>query len=74
MQGIGNLLGPPLAGWIGDITESYALSFYLAGFFIVISGLILLILPAIGKYKKYKALKRQDSGNNDMNYVSSCAN
>lgn len=70
MQGIANLIGPPLAGYIYDITQTYDLSFYLAGFFIVISGLMLLILPAIGKYKRYKALKIQDSGNNEKGNVS----
>ncbi|XP_021707529.1 uncharacterized protein LOC5567273 [Aedes aegypti] len=53
VQGVANLVGPPLAGWISDIMESYNLSFYLAGMFIALSGLLLLILPAIGKYKKY---------------------
>lgn len=63
VQGVANLVGPPLAGWVYDMTETYDLSFYLSGFFIVLSGLILLILPALGKYKKYKALRRQDSEN-----------
>ncbi|XP_029736069.1 uncharacterized protein LOC109424102 [Aedes albopictus] len=53
VQGVANLVGPPLAGWISDIMESYNLSFYLAGMFIALSGLLLLVLPAIGKYKKY---------------------
>lgn len=84
VQGIANLIGPPLAGifsldekkklsqkidppnflfqgWIYDITNTYDLSFYIAGFFIGLSGLLLLVLPALGKYKKYKALKRQFS-------------
>ena len=34
-QGIGNLLGPPLAGWLFDITNSWDLSFYMAGSWIV---------------------------------------
>ncbi|XP_028157818.1 monocarboxylate transporter 14-like [Ostrinia furnacalis] len=45
MQGAANLMGPPLAGWVYDMTDSYDLSFYLAGVFIGISGLILLVLP-----------------------------
>lgn len=67
VQGIANLVGPPLAGYIYDVTGSYDLSFYLAGFFIAISGGLLIILPALGKYKKYKALKRQNSINTGKN-------
>ncbi|XP_071443323.1 LOW QUALITY PROTEIN: monocarboxylate transporter 14-like [Hetaerina americana] len=43
-QGLGNLLGPPLAGWLYDITNSWNISFYLAGFFIFISGLAILLI------------------------------
>lgn len=53
VQGVANLVGPPLAGWISDMTENYSLSFYLAGLFIGLSGLLLFVLPAIGKYKKF---------------------
>jgi hypothetical protein len=33
------------AGWVTDVMNSYDLSFYLAGVFIGISGLVLLVLP-----------------------------
>lgn len=42
-----------ILGWISDYMESYNLSFYLAGLFIALSGLLLLVLPAIEEYKKY---------------------
>ncbi|XP_046735347.1 uncharacterized protein LOC124404905 isoform X1 [Diprion similis] len=44
-QGIGNLLGPPLAGLIFDITESWHLSFLLAGSWIIVSGLLMGVIP-----------------------------
>ncbi|XP_014673986.1 PREDICTED: uncharacterized protein LOC106814203 [Priapulus caudatus] len=44
-QGISNLLGPPLAGFLYDLTGNYNLSFYMAGIWIAISGLLLLFMP-----------------------------
>lgn len=48
-----------IAGWVYDIIGTYDLSFYLAGIFISLSGLLLLVLPAIEFYKRYSALKIQ---------------
>ncbi|XP_035781894.1 LOW QUALITY PROTEIN: uncharacterized protein LOC118461093 [Anopheles albimanus] len=61
VQGVANLVGPPLAGWISDLTESYDLSFYLAGFFIVISGALLMILPVLTKVRKTMEAQRRRS-------------
>uniref|UniRef100_A0A182MPH1 Major facilitator superfamily (MFS) profile domain-containing protein n=1 Tax=Anopheles culicifacies TaxID=139723 RepID=A0A182MPH1_9DIPT len=61
VQGVANLVGPPLAGWISDLTESYDLAFYLAGFFIVISGALLLVLPTITKVRKILDKRRRSS-------------
>ena len=38
VQGVANLIGPPLAGWLYDLTGSYNLSFYLAGAMIIVSS------------------------------------
>ncbi|XP_055314632.1 uncharacterized protein LOC129575272 isoform X6 [Sitodiplosis mosellana] len=67
VQGIANLIGPPLAGWISDLTGDYKLAFYLAGFFIALSGLIMMLLPARGKIRKYRAFRRRcrSSGDED---------
>lgn len=48
-------------GWLCDITGTYHLSFYLAGLFIALSGLLLIILPATKRYKKFQMLQRQAS-------------
>ncbi|XP_063240519.1 monocarboxylate transporter 14-like [Bacillus rossius redtenbacheri] len=45
-QGIGNLLGPPLAALLFDVTQSWVLSFYMAGVWIVVSGLLIAAIPA----------------------------
>lgn len=44
-QGIGNLLGPPLAGLIYDLTNRWDLSFFMAGAWIMVSGVLLGIIP-----------------------------
>ncbi|XP_052125590.1 monocarboxylate transporter 14-like isoform X3 [Frankliniella occidentalis] len=54
VQGIANLVGPPMAGYFYDLSGKYDLSFYLAGLFIAISGLLLLVLPALEIYRSLK--------------------
>ncbi|XP_050433322.1 monocarboxylate transporter 12-B-like isoform X2 [Adelges cooleyi] len=44
-QGIGNLLGPPLAGWVSDVTGVWDFSFYLAGLWILVSGILVGLIP-----------------------------
>ncbi|KAJ8929980.1 hypothetical protein NQ314_017283 [Rhamnusium bicolor] len=44
-EGIGNLTGPPLAGFLFDITQSWEQSFYQAGCWIIISGILIGIIP-----------------------------
>ncbi|XP_018570450.1 monocarboxylate transporter 12 [Anoplophora glabripennis] len=59
VQGLANLIGPPLGGWLYDITGTYDLPFYLAGLFIAISGLMLIVLPLAKRYKRF--VQRQAS-------------
>lgn len=44
-QGIGNLVGPPLGGWFFDVTGSWELSFFMAGGWIIVSGILVGIIP-----------------------------
>lgn len=44
-QGIGNLLGPPIGGLLFDVTQSWALSFYQAGLWIIVAGVLIAIIP-----------------------------
>ncbi|XP_039754030.1 monocarboxylate transporter 4-like [Pararge aegeria] len=59
MQGLANLIGPSLAGWGYDITGSYDLSFYLAGVFIGVSGLILIVLPLYNCARRYNGHRKR---------------
>lgn len=44
-QGIGNLLGPPIAGLIFDLTGNWEQSFWQAGFWIIVAGILLVVIP-----------------------------
>jgi len=51
-QGIGNLVGPPFAGWLYDYSQQWYLTFGLAGVFIAISGVMLVVLPFLSLLKR----------------------
>ncbi|CAH1244581.1 SLC16A12 [Branchiostoma lanceolatum] len=44
-EGAGNLLGPPIAGWLYDATGDYDMSFYAAGIFVFLSVVVILLIP-----------------------------
>ncbi|NWR63313.1 MOT14 protein, partial [Bucorvus abyssinicus] len=48
-NGISALFGPPLAGWIYDITHKYDFSFYISGLLYMVGIIFLLIQPCIQK-------------------------
>lgn len=48
-QGIASLVGPPLAGVLYDVTESYSPAFILAGTAILMSGIMLFAIPSLQK-------------------------
>ncbi|RCN53273.1 transporter, major facilitator family protein [Ancylostoma caninum] len=51
-QGVGTIFGPPIAGILADITNTYVWSFVFCGINLLISGLMLFCIPCIQKRKK----------------------
>jgi len=51
-QGIGNLVGPPFAGWLYDVSLQWFLTFGFAGFFIAGSGVMLVLIPSVKLLKR----------------------
>ncbi|CAH0723123.1 unnamed protein product, partial [Brenthis ino] len=61
-QGIGHLIGPPLSGLIFDVTLSWELSFYLAGGWIIVAGVLISFIQPVRNYQQARqALDECDS-------------
>lgn len=56
-QGIASLIGPPIAGSLFDLTQSYQYSFCLAGTAITLSGLVLFVIPPVQRWQLRKSNK-----------------
>lgn len=59
-----------VSGWLYDITGTYDLSFYLAGFFIALSGALLLAMPLISFYRKCLHGSRKEEADKDFANVN----
>ncbi|CAG2107617.1 unnamed protein product, partial [Medioppia subpectinata] len=57
-QGVASFIGPPIIGWLFDMSGSYDPGFYLAGCMIAMSGIMLYFI-AFAKY--FKSLKKNFS-------------
>ena len=55
LRGVAAIAGPPLAGSIFDMTQSYDVPFWLAGVFLFVSAAISFMVPFVRRY-----LKRRD--------------
>ncbi|XP_048759547.2 monocarboxylate transporter 9-like [Ostrea edulis] len=58
MQGLANIIGPPVAGLLYDMSGSYDHTFIAGGVFIAFSGLILVFVP-IGRCIKLLVTRKQ---------------
>uniref|UniRef100_A0A7G3ARK1 Putative monocarboxylate transporter n=1 Tax=Lutzomyia longipalpis TaxID=7200 RepID=A0A7G3ARK1_LUTLO len=60
-QGIASLVGPPLAGWLYDVTKTYTPAFLMAGITIAVSGVVLFGIPPLQRYLKRRRSSCFDS-------------
>lgn len=65
VQGISNLLGPPFAAYLYDVTHTWLYTFGIGGLFILLSGPLLLILPCLQKCKSQRQCRRMKNLNGD---------
>ncbi|KAM3909971.1 monocarboxylate transporter 13 [Leptodactylus fuscus] len=47
LESVGGLLGPPISGWLCDLTGDFSMSFLISGSFLLLGALIILTLPGI---------------------------
>ncbi|XP_070560878.1 monocarboxylate transporter 13-like [Ptychodera flava] len=64
-SGIGFLLGPPLAGWIYDVTGNYDYSFYALGGFHLLGGFICIIGQCI-TWNRNRKLTEKDNATSQL--------
>ncbi|XP_012158740.1 monocarboxylate transporter 12 [Ceratitis capitata] len=57
-QGVASFIGPPIGGWLYDVTDSYGPAFLMAGITIAISGIILFIIPPLQRHLESKAKRK----------------
>ncbi|XP_004926683.2 monocarboxylate transporter 14 [Bombyx mori] len=63
-QGIGHLIGPPLSGLIFDLTNSWELSFYLSGGWIMAAGVLISFIQPVQTY--YQRRRNIDDNKNSF--------
>ncbi|XP_026729050.1 monocarboxylate transporter 3-like [Trichoplusia ni] len=50
-QGIGHLIGPPMAGALRDVTGHWDAAFYVAGLWVIISGFLVGVIPYTDNFR-----------------------
>lgn len=56
LRGVAAIIGPPLAGSMFDMTQSYDVPFFLAGVFLFISSAISFMVPFVRRYLKRREM------------------
>ncbi|XP_077512641.1 monocarboxylate transporter 13-like [Amblyomma americanum] len=60
--GVAALLGPPLSGWVHDMTHSFAPGFILAGVCMYVAGVVLIAVPYLQRRKRRLPPRLSDTG------------
>lgn len=64
------MLGPPLAGFLYDISNSYEVAFYIAGAVPIISALLMFFIPNLMPPKDHPFWKRRSHSSNEVVLIS----
>ncbi|XP_060662208.1 monocarboxylate transporter 12 [Drosophila nasuta] len=60
-QGIASFIGPPIGGWMYDITNTYSPAFLMAGIMIAISGLVMFGIPPLQRCQSRQLERKLNS-------------
>ncbi|KAJ8716545.1 hypothetical protein PYW07_003172 [Mythimna separata] len=69
-QGLGALIGAPIAGMLYDATASYAVSFYVSGGFILLSALMCYPINRINRWEKARASAKEKAKNSPQTILN----
>ncbi|XP_072006225.1 monocarboxylate transporter 13 isoform X2 [Engystomops pustulosus] len=47
LESVGGLLGPPISGWVRDVTGDFSISFLISASFLLLGALLILTMPGI---------------------------
>ncbi|XP_070540607.1 monocarboxylate transporter 13-like [Ptychodera flava] len=64
--GLGGLIGPPITGWIFDVTGDYNNCYFYAGAMLCTAGLLLTLVPCIRKKQAARQAKTADGSHDDQ--------
>lgn len=65
-QGIASLIGPPFAGLLYDMTQTYKPAFIMAGITIAISGVVLFAIPPLQRRRDKQAVIHFDINSGEV--------
>ena len=71
IQGVSNLVGPPFAGYLYDVSKVWYYTFGFGGIFITLSGIFVVILPCVYWVKSFmeKSKEKTDQVENEKDDI-----